>query len=65
MKAPTEPKKKIPHAARKNASDKVFKVEKEKEINLVQDTVEQEKRENVKTKEYDYDEIININKIFY
>jgi hypothetical protein len=65
MKAFTKPKKKKLNAVRKNASDKVFKVEKEKEINLVQDTVEQEKRENVKTKEYDYDEIININKIFY
>jgi hypothetical protein len=65
MKAPTEPKKKIPHAARKNASDKVFKVEKEKEINHVQDTAEEEKREDFETKEDDSDEIIDINKILY
>jgi hypothetical protein len=40
----------------------VFKVEKEKEINLVQDTVEEQIREDVETKD---DEIIDINKIFY
>jgi hypothetical protein len=62
MKAFAEPKKKKPNSVRKNASDKVFKVEKEKEINLVQDTVEEQKREDVETKD---DEIIDINKIFY
>jgi hypothetical protein len=62
MKAFAEPNKKKPNAARKNASDKVFKVEKEKEINLVQDTVEEQIREDVETKD---DEIIDINKIFY